>query len=216
MNKKGIIFTASTLLRVAKNAHDKLNGEPPDIDQGLIAIVFAASAFEAFINELDELAAGTGDTPGATEPIIALLSDVFKEAEACRASIRLKYLVAGTVITGKPFERGRQPWQDLDLLFKVRNAIVHLAPTVFEVRGGKAFVMSGDDLMEQLRQRRVLPDLPAGHVMIFLHRLAERSAARWAVNTTVQAVRTILSALPAGTFKDSVAPTYAQEFVEID
>ena len=80
--KKGIIYTANTLLNVAKHAHDKLN-EPPDIDQGLIAIVFAASAFEAFLNELDELAGGTGDSPGALEPIIALLSDVLDEAEAC-------------------------------------------------------------------------------------------------------------------------------------
>jgi len=215
MNNKGVIFTASTLLNVAKNAHNKLNGEPPDIDQGLIAIVFAASAFEAFINELDELAAGTGDTPGAKEPIIALLSDVLKEAEACRASIRLKYLVAGTVFTGKPFDRGSRPWQDVDLLFKIRNAIVHLEPSVLTV-GDKGFSMSGDDLMERLRQRKVLPDLPPGQAMIFLHRLAERSAARWAVNTTVQTVTAVVSALPGGEFRDSVAPTYLKEFVGID
>ena len=213
--KKGIIFTSYILLDVAKHAHDKLDSERPGIDQGLIAIVFAASTFEAFVNELQELASGTGDTPGATDPIIALLSDVLKEAEACRASIRLKYLVAGTVMTGKPFARGHQPWQDLDLLFKVRNAIVHTAPSVYSTGGDKGFAMNTDDLIQQLRQRQAVPDLPPSQVMIFFDRLAERSAARWAVNTTVRAVVSIVSALPEGNFKESVAPVYLKEFVEI-
>lgn len=51
--------------------------------------------------------------------------------------------------------------------------------------------------------------------MIFLHRLAERSVARWAVNTTVGAVLAITSALPEGKFKESVAPIDVGEFTKI-
>lgn len=219
--KTGMIHTASILLYVAKSSHDALDEnlsptEPTEAyPHGLIAIVFAASAFEAFVNELAELTNGTGDTPGVNDPTIVRLSKALCEAEDRRRPTRVKYKLAGKML-GKGFDRDRSPWQDLDLLIDIRNAIMHLRPTRFSVGGEGWFSISGEDLVAELRQRTALPSLPPKSVMAtWLNWLVFRAVARWAVNTTVQAVLTIVSALPEGQFKESVAPVYFREFVEI-
>ena len=168
--KTGMIHTASILLYVAKSSHDALDEnlsptEPTEAyPHGLIAIVFAASAFEAFLNELAELTSGTGDTPGVNDPTIVRLSKALCEAEDRRRSTRVKYKLAGKMLR-TTFDRGRSPWLDLDLLIDIRNAIMHLRPTRFSVGGKDGFSISGDELVARLRQRTSLPTLPPGAVM---------------------------------------------------
>jgi hypothetical protein len=218
-SKTGIVFTAVSLLRVATKAHGLLDdgrpiNEPRDVEESLTALLFAAAAFEAFVNELDELAAGTGGTRGVEDPRIKSLAEVLGEAEESKASTRLKYLLAGVALQGTPFDRGAQPWQDLELLIRIRDSIVHLRPIRFQM-GDKGFSTTGDKLIQQLRERRLLPTLPDAHVMFYLQWLAPRSVARWAVNTAVRAVMTIVAALPEGEFKQAVLPQYSKDFVEI-
>jgi hypothetical protein len=176
--------------------------------------VFAAATFEAFINELDELAAGTGGTPGVADPRIKSLAEVLGEAQESKAATRLKYLLVGVALQGQPFDRGAPPWQDLDLLIRLRDSIVHLRPVLFHV-GANGFVSTGDKLIQQLRTRNLLPTFPDGHVMFYLQWLAPRSVARWAVNTAVRAVMTIVAALPDGEFRQAVLPQYSGDFTEI-
>ena len=142
-----IVYMANSLLRVAKKAHAALDDgrplkKPGNSEEGLTAIVFAAAAFEAFLNELSEVASGTGGTAGTDEPRVALLAEVLAEAEESKASTRLKYFLAGSVLQGRPFDRGNQPWQDLDLLLRLRDAVIHLQPTRFSLKEGK-FSMTG-------------------------------------------------------------------------
>jgi hypothetical protein len=51
---------------------------------------------------------------------------LIQEVEAARGSVALKYQVAKLALSGVVYEKGAQPYQDFDLLFKLRNAIVHM------------------------------------------------------------------------------------------
>jgi hypothetical protein len=214
-----IVYMADSLLRVAKKAHASLDDgrplkKPGDSEEGLTAIVFAAAAFEGFLNELGEVASGTGGIPGTDDRRVALLAEVLGEAEESKASTRLKYFLVGSVLQGRPFDRGNQPWQDLELLLRLRDAVIHLEPTRFSLKEGM-FSMTGEKLVEQLRQRGLLPAFPADVKMVFLHWLSPRSVARWAINASVRATTVVLAALPKGQFKERILPRYSKDFVEI-
>jgi hypothetical protein len=49
-----------------------------------------------------------------------------KDMERSRASTLCKYLTASAALAGKPFHKGKQPFQDFDLLFRVRDVIMHV------------------------------------------------------------------------------------------
>jgi hypothetical protein len=95
----GIIQHAVTLLRVAKNAHDRLDDgrpakQPGNSDDGLIAIFFSAAFLEALLNELIAKARGIGGTKGRDHPDIVRFAVIAGEAERERAAVRLRYQLA--------------------------------------------------------------------------------------------------------------------------
>jgi len=177
--------------------------KPGNAEDSLIAIVFSAAAVEAFINDLEELAAGTGGSKGTDHPKIRLLADVLSEAEESKASARLKYFLIGSVLKGEPFKKGAQPWQDLELLLKLRDAVVHSRPMRFAF-GENGMEMSGAQLVAQLRQRGLLPEFPEHVKMFFVSWLSPRSVARWAINTSTLVIHELVGALPDGEFKNGL------------
>ena len=90
--------------------------------RAVIAVILAAAASEAFINEL---AAEVQKTRDLASGLIAFGS-VMKEIEDNRGSLALKYLVASQALSGKMFDRGAQPFQDFDLLRRLRDLLMHV------------------------------------------------------------------------------------------
>ena len=72
-----------------------------------VAVRDADSAFEQAKTRADNT---------AQEVRVVSLAEVLSEAEHSRASTRLKYLLVGSVLKGKPFPKGVQPWQGVDVL----------------------------------------------------------------------------------------------------
>ncbi|MGH9164270.1 MAG: hypothetical protein ACRDZW_02005 [Acidimicrobiales bacterium] len=101
-------------------------GMPGD---AIAAIVMAASAVEAFINEAafvtESHVASTPD--GFPDPVVAF-SAILMEAVQAKTDIRIKYQLASTTLTGLPFRKGEQPYQDFADLVRLRNWLVHLSP----------------------------------------------------------------------------------------
>jgi hypothetical protein len=61
-------------------------------------------------------------------PKLEALATIISEVEACRGSVRLKFQWAMQIVTGSPFDKGAQPFQDFDLLIALRDMVVHLKP----------------------------------------------------------------------------------------
>jgi hypothetical protein len=134
----------------------------------LSVILFAAMTIEAFLNDLAFVAEGTA------------LGDALAEVEQSRGSVQLKLLVA-TIALGRPIDRGLEPYQSFQLLFDVRNALVHLKPKV------KSFVrpdrgMEPRKLLAELHRRNLIGD-PGGNEW-FLELLGSRTLCAWALRTT--------------------------------
>jgi hypothetical protein len=102
---------------------------PADFGQGLVAVVFAAAAAEAYINEVTHLVKQDTDLCPDTAHHNRLVDFAtgMTKAVADWEPIDRKYLLASKLL-GQPFSRGQKPLQDLVALIEARNFLVHLTP----------------------------------------------------------------------------------------
>lgn len=83
----------------------------------LASLVFAAMSTEAFINELQQLAADAAAGNSARPNCIKALGEMLRQAEDSHASTKSKYQLAKFVLTGEVFDGGTQPFQHCLLMF---------------------------------------------------------------------------------------------------
>jgi len=104
--------------------------DPPGIaGDAIVAIVMAASAVEAFVNEVAFLVEShVASTPGHYPDSVVAFGTILMDAVRARTDIGIKYQLASTTLTGKPFRKGEQPYQDFADLIRLRNWLVHLSP----------------------------------------------------------------------------------------
>lgn len=125
-----------SVLNMARQARDRAKAavaaNPDDwpVD-ATAAIILAAAATEAFINEVAEAIDHERQSAGSSPPGPALcaFADAIQETESAKGNTQLKYLVASVMLTGKPFDKGAQPYQDFATLIRLRNDIMHLKPS---------------------------------------------------------------------------------------
>ena len=116
----------------------------------------------------------------------------------------MKFLLAKNILTGTPFDKGKSPYQDFDLLLKVRNALVHfrsenlyLATDTFsgmiqpEVKPD-----SIDRLFSKLRSKNILKPEEDCHQGGLIERISTPEAAKWACNIVPDMISETLLGCP--------------------
>jgi len=135
------IQQAGSLFSIALRSADSIAVDERNGHQraALVSLVFAVISLEAFFNETVELAnmaliserafVANGVNPKSPEPeVVYAFVQLMTDAEKARSSLESKFLLANWLLTGKSLDRGAQPYQDLTLLLKVRNQLVHFRP----------------------------------------------------------------------------------------
>lgn len=90
-------------------------------DHALTVYIMTATALEAFINEV------------CFGPTSKMVSKVPIPAEMAEdMEIRHKYYLLPLLLWGRTFDRGVQPYQDFDMLIRLRNALVHYKMKSFD------------------------------------------------------------------------------------
>jgi hypothetical protein len=179
---------------------------------GVVALIFAAASLEAFINELGGLAE---TWPASTEPPAAAFASLLATVEASRGATNLKFAVAGVVFTGIPYNRAVPPFQTMDLLFKVRDSIVHLKaePLEFNDRGQ---LESSRPLLEKVRALNILAEYdPAAYVNAapaWPSLLSTRAAATWACDVAADVVGAVLDSIPVSELRTTAEFLYRDNF----
>ena len=183
----------------------------PGCQEALVSIVLAAISLEAFINEFGGTAAIHATLEGSPS-WVTTLAEVLGEAENNRATITSKFQLAMLVVSGKPFNRSSAPFQDFDLLVRLRNEIVHLKPfeTVQETQEGD-LVTREPSIFKRLAGTGALGTHPlfeesisAGHAVSFnwVDHVSTKAMSRWACNTAAGIVKGLINALPTNVFQD--------------
>ena len=97
-----------------------------DSAEVIAAVVFAAAAFEAFLSSVVNSAGIHFNEPDHPDlAALTKLAEVIPVLEEVSAQWSIKLQVITTVLQGAPLLRGAQPYQDLDLLFRLRNTLLH-------------------------------------------------------------------------------------------
>lgn len=156
------------------------------------AIILAAAATEAFVNEFADFAPEAYSNSLGMEKIPPPVSDcvrILRELERAREQVTTKYFEAATAL-GKPFNKGSAPFQDFKLLTDLRNAIIHIKPTT---EGDRP---PGERVTDDLAQRKLaLPNTGAGSFPWF-DRIMTKEAAQWAHNSVLAIIRGFLDRVP--------------------
>ena len=178
--------SASVLLGMARRLYGKVADKDDHItvlENSVSSILLSCAATEAFINETSSLMA---EKPGITAgfPKAKAFAEILSEAEAARTSIRLKYQLALVTLIGRTFDKGSQPYQDFDLLFKIRDELMHYKLEKTSETPHR--------LVQAMRARKLGREDSKG---TWMQQVATPKAAWWACNTAVEMINTIQNAL---------------------
>jgi hypothetical protein len=211
--KTGVILTGDRLFLVARGAYERLVKANESFEQtsaGLTAIVFAAVSLEALVNEVLELASIEIAEDERPDPQLHSFVDALDEIERSRGSIRLKYLVASSVLRGQPYDKGSQPYQDFALLMSLRDALVHLKPTrLLDVEGQTRIGVEG--VMKELQSRGLVKSLPPNVVAAFIDLVTAPVLVNWALSAAAAMAQSFISMFPQG-FRAILTEDYAPAF----
>jgi hypothetical protein len=195
-----ININAGILHRLAPLASDRTDGsldEAQQIDMDtIVAVVFSAVAREAFINEL---AATASRCPKNDPHCVKTFASLLSEAEQAKATIRFKYELVRILL--KSYDKGSKLYEDFDLLFSVRDTVIHLKTndTEFDTAGAIES-LSHSKLLKRFRAWNIHADIDVAQFVAaapsLLQWFSTRAVARWACNVAAEMVFSILDSIP--------------------
>jgi hypothetical protein len=200
-----MMINAGSLFAVAKEACARAQASDTNLrshvsHDPLVAIVFAAAAGEAFINEISCLAdqrsmadPGFDPDPREVHDLISLLSAI----EDSHVPTSLKFLIAKLALTGQTYDRGASPYQDFAILMELRNSLVHLRSEGIEGEEIGSMRVKYPRVADKLRAKNVLAQLEdeAG-LASWLFVLSTAAAAMWACNAASSIVKDLVESIP--------------------
>ena len=127
-------------------------------------------------------------------PQMDTFAQAVEETEVSRGSVRLKYILAKAILTGEAYNKGGQPYQDFDLLFSLRDALVHMKPERIPLLREDEEPRT-DKLIRRLSARAACGSQGPRTKSSWVDRVATHSVARWACNTAADMVASIAAAL---------------------
>ena len=188
------------LFALAREAYDRSAAKagPRDLVESdpLIAVVFSVAALQAFVSEVAELARGSD------EPKVRRLGEVLEEVEDCQGRFSLKVLLVSIILSGESYDKGKQPWQDFQLLVELRNDLVHLRPLDEErpvTRTNAGIVTLSYDvehprILDKLRPKNIL--LVGDAQESWVTQVMTPAVAQWACNTASKMVKSVADVMP--------------------
>lgn len=198
-----IEFHAGTILLVAYQARNRAIKEYADrtasgevgvlTDDAITAIVLAAAAAEAFVNELADNIGLLRKNASSYMPLDATVhtaSDAILDVEFRKGSVVEKYLEAAKALKSL-FDKGNLPFQDFERLIALRNSIMHIKP----VRPNERH--SGEKVTDELGRREIALSTQAINLPWF-DRLMTPKVARWACNSARAVILDLFNKVPVG------------------
>ena len=218
----GMFINAGPLFGRAQAAYGrarKTSSEDRELGQmdALDAIVFAAVALEAFVNEAVELAAQLPPPGTSNPPSVNSFATLLAEVERSHGSIQLKFMLAHQVFTGTTYDAGRLPYQDFALLVRLRNAIAHYRPEESVSASAtqtapKIAIQKTPKFVAELRARKLASKESSTTLGSWLVVVSTVAVARWSCQSAAAMVLSLLDALPASHFKDQMEFFYRVPF----
>jgi hypothetical protein len=113
--------------------------------------LFCALATESFLGDFKIICERAILPIDPIAPRLRVIADLLDEMESSRLPIRAKYGFLYYALSGKALPKGEQPYQDFDLLIRIRDSLVH-----YKSYAGHSFPDYLQKLLDQLVARKIL------------------------------------------------------------
>ncbi len=152
------------------------------------ASIFAAVSFlEATINELFADAEEKYSENPLDSNTKALMADKWKSISEKRSTTMMDKFDIALAVAGKPiFNPGEKPAQDVVLIVKLRNSLIHYYPEWMNDEIENSSIIAVEKkLSKSLRGKFLTNPLMSKHSPFFLHKCLSYGCARWAVESSL-------------------------------
>lgn len=177
---KGQAYRSRHILYLAKLAESRIVGN----NGSEVPIILSAASLETFVNEFPYL---VGMTYKST-PSLEILKDINSERTSPLFRIRMMYFV----LMLKQLDRGSQPFQDVSLLFSLRNMIIHREIESFEIPEEGEAHPEKPNIVNQFVSRGIIKQ-PSNPVSGWSQYLLVQPVASWATTTVLKTFRWVHS-----------------------
>jgi len=189
---KGAEFQSNVILG---SAHYSATVLRPCSDDARVPVILSAVAIEAFFHELcwilDRNVLGArGDASLET------LKETLVDLEGSRAPLRTKIRISHFLLSGEHLAKGHGEYQDLDLLIRMRDAMVHPKVPTFDLGNPKEKL--GYKLVRELAARRLIPANSENSGHAWTRDALVEPVAKWSVNVARGGILALVRKLPEG------------------
>ncbi len=188
------LFSRHTVQYEAQFAREPGFEEHPEHQGYVLGAVFSSVAFlEATINELFSDAADNQLTnlQGLETATIKLMAKMWDQGipRTARYPVLQKYNIALDLAGRSRFERGRLPYQDVDFLIKLRNALIHYEPeTILSYTDNPSTVENPHPFEKRFKSKLALNPLADAGDAFWPKKCLGHGCAEWAVVSAVNFV----------------------------
>ncbi len=148
---------------------------------------------------------------------VSAFADALREIEENRGSVKLKYMVARTILTGNTYNKGASPYQEFALLIELRNALVHMETKQFsgelkfrqpsgESDSGRVTVYSNHIIKTPPGAFKKLPRkvVKGDDYNYWIERICTPELAGWACNVAIEMAKSLADSFPDGDVRETL------------
>jgi|CXWL01.1.fsa_nt_gi hypothetical protein len=177
--KDYVALPTGELFKIATDAYLRSKEVRRDNHDALIAVVFACATLESYMNQTVMFAEGWKHNHPKIRAFSSIIGGLVEE-RGVRPQI--VYSTARWVLTGTNYEHGQTPFQDFNLLIRIRNAYMHLKPDyIGDIRNPKSSAES--KILEELENKKLIVNKHKPMRGAWTMYLYNPAVAKWACNT---------------------------------
>jgi hypothetical protein len=182
-----------TLFEIAKKHQIISEWNPQD---ALIAILFAAAGLEALANDVVHGIRGLEPHDDYEDELRSRLGIYTSVCDVEWMPTPSKYTMLFHVLSGKTIDRGSEPIQSLELLFRVRDSIVHLKPETHYWNWGEGGIEGEPHQVAKSLAAKGLFKLPKeGKISLLVDYLQNPRLSKWAMDVVVSLLSSLFSSV---------------------
>lgn len=187
-----MLYHYGRLLGLARKAHER---SLSDSSEASVSIMLSVMTLECYVNEFSHRVSRYQESDGL-KPLTDL-SFMLDVHEKNKNSLLSKIELIHYFLTGFKVDKGSRHFQDLSMLIKLRNALVHRKPESTGGFNADPEAVYGLHPFVKFLVERELIDKPSEKMPpIWSHHINSPVVAAWAHNTVVEAILSTVAMLP--------------------
>lgn len=200
-----MLYHHGHLLFLAGNAYKR---SLDDHYESFVSIMLSAMSLECYINDFSKM---ISNTPESEIRSLQDLSFILDTLENSKASLIIKIEVIHHALTGQVMEKGSADHQELVMLIRLRNELVHRKPESENGWGPDPKAEHEPHNIVKFFSDKGIIERPSPKAPpVWSQYTNEPEVAQWAFNCAVSIIKNIIEILPQSNFK------YVQEMISKD